>query len=208
MSAPCTMACIKRPCVSTRICRFFPLIFLPASKPCGSTQCPFFRRLNALAVKDRGGWTGCPTRLLAALHIERFVKAIERAVIAPQVEIIVECRARRQVLRDRSPLASRAQNIHQPVDHFALINMASVATASGRRDHRRHMSPLGIRQIARIPQSAAVIPRPIFVRPHRAPPSNQGEPSEFTTDSTEPNCLRTDTQKLLELPLALRRDMP
>ena len=31
MSAACTMACIKRPCVSTRMCRFLPLIFLPAS---------------------------------------------------------------------------------------------------------------------------------------------------------------------------------
>ena len=30
-SAACTMACISRPCVSTRICRFLPLIFLPAS---------------------------------------------------------------------------------------------------------------------------------------------------------------------------------
>ena len=30
-SAACTMACISRPCVSTRMCRFLPLIFLPAS---------------------------------------------------------------------------------------------------------------------------------------------------------------------------------
>ena len=30
-SAACTMACISRPCVSTRMWRFLPLIFLPAS---------------------------------------------------------------------------------------------------------------------------------------------------------------------------------
>src|ERR1700677_1613731 len=131
MSAPCTMACIRRPCVSTRICRFLPLIFLPASKPCGSMQRPPFRGLDALAVNDRGSRAGVPTRLLAALHIERLVKAVERAVIAPQVEIIIERRARRQILRNRSPLTARAQNIHQAVDHFAFVDMAPVAATSG-----------------------------------------------------------------------------
>ena len=31
MSAACTMACISRPSVSTRMCRFLPVTFLPAS---------------------------------------------------------------------------------------------------------------------------------------------------------------------------------
>ena len=31
MPAACTMACISRPWVSTRMCHFLPLIFLPAS---------------------------------------------------------------------------------------------------------------------------------------------------------------------------------
>ena len=132
----------------------------------GRCNGPFFRRLDALTVKDRGGRAGLPTRLLAALHIERFVKAIERAVIAPQIEIIMERRARRQILRNRPPLAARAQDIHQPVDHFALIDMATVAPASGRRDQRRNMRPFGIREVARVPQFAAVIAGTIFVRPH------------------------------------------
>ena len=38
--------------------RFLPLIFLPASKPGGSIETPFFRALDALAVDDRGGVRG------------------------------------------------------------------------------------------------------------------------------------------------------
>src|ERR1700692_81799 len=56
-SAAWTSACIKRPCVSTRMCRFLPLIFLPASNPAGSIVDPFFRALHALAVEDRGSGT-------------------------------------------------------------------------------------------------------------------------------------------------------
>jgi hypothetical protein len=43
MSAACTIASISRPCVSTRTCRFLPLIFLPLSKPGGSILPPLFR---------------------------------------------------------------------------------------------------------------------------------------------------------------------
>ena len=48
---------------------------------------------------------------LTALHIKRVMNAIERPVVAPQVEIVVHRAAWRQVFRDRPPLASRAQNL-------------------------------------------------------------------------------------------------
>jgi exopolysaccharide production protein ExoQ len=35
----------------------------------------------------------------------------------------------------------RAQNMPQAVDHFAFVDVATVAAASGLRDHRRNMSP-------------------------------------------------------------------
>src|SRR6202167_5911481 len=124
----------------------------PHQSHAGRCNGPRFRGLDALAVNDRGSRAGGTTRLLAALHIERLVKAVERAVIAPQVEIIIERRARRQILRNRSPLTARAQNIHQAVDHFAFVDMAPVAATYGRRDHRRNMSPFGICQVAWIPQ--------------------------------------------------------
>src|SRR5262249_16323584 len=66
---------------------------------------------------------------------------IQRAVVAPQVEIIEKCAARRQIFRDRTPLASRAQNIHDPVHHFAHLDMALVAAALGGRDQWFDMRP-------------------------------------------------------------------
>ena len=73
--------------------------------------------------------------------------AIERAVPAPQVEIIMHRRARRQILGQRPPLASRAQDVHQPVDDLAHIDMALVAAPLGRRDQRLDQLPLVIRQV-------------------------------------------------------------
>ena len=56
LSAGWTMAWSRRPKVSTRMCRFLPLIsaqrlrcrFLPASYPCGSIHAPFFRAFHAV----------------------------------------------------------------------------------------------------------------------------------------------------------------
>src|SRR5277367_4427059 len=87
----------------------------------------FFRALDALAVDDRGGRARLARGGLAALRIKRVVDAIERAVPAPSVEIIVERRARRQVLGDRPPLTPGAQDIHQPVDNLAYDDMTPVA---------------------------------------------------------------------------------
>jgi hypothetical protein len=67
--------------------------------------------------------------------------AIECAVVAPQIEIVVHRTARRKVFRDRSPLATRTQNVHDPVHHFAHIDVALVAAAPGRRDQRFDKRP-------------------------------------------------------------------
>ena len=89
----------------------------------------FFRALDALAIDDGGSGTGFAFALLAALHIKRVMDAIECAVVAPQVEIIVHRATRRQVFRNRPPLASRAQNIHDPIHHFTNVDVAFVAAA-------------------------------------------------------------------------------
>jgi len=57
---------------------------------------------------------GLPFALLPALQIKRVMDAIQRAAVAPQVEIAEPRAARRQVFRNRPPLAPRAQNIHDP----------------------------------------------------------------------------------------------
>src|SRR5262249_16756414 len=71
-------------------------------------QPPFFSALHALAIDDGGGRAGFSFALLPTRHIKHVMDAIQRAVIAPQVEIVEKCAARRQIFRDRTPLASRS----------------------------------------------------------------------------------------------------
>ena len=62
---------------------FLPLIFLPASYPCGSMQAPFFRAQDALAIDDAVRRTGLALDPLTAFHIERVMNAIEHAMVGP-----------------------------------------------------------------------------------------------------------------------------
>ena len=93
----------------------------------------------------------------------------ERAIPIPAVEIIVECRAGRKVFWDGAPLAAGAQDVHQAVDDLALIHMASVAAALGRRNAWRDMRPFRVGEIALIAQSTAVVSSTVIVGPHRRP---------------------------------------
>ncbi|GBQ25348.1 hypothetical protein AA12717_2034 [Gluconacetobacter sacchari DSM 12717] len=45
--------------------------------------------------------------------------AVDRAIPGPQIEIIVDRRALRQIFLDRPPLAAGRQDIHQSVDDLA-----------------------------------------------------------------------------------------
>src|SRR5438309_175326 len=167
------MACSSKPSVSTRIWRFFPLTFLPASDRC---RPPFFSALHALAIDDGGGRAGFSFAVLPTRHIKRVMDAIQRAVVTPQVEIVEKCAARRQIFRDRTPLASRAQNIHDPVHHFAHLDMALVAAALGGRDQWFDMRPFIVGQITRISQFAAVVTSAVLPCPHRWCPSRIRSP--------------------------------
>src|SRR6476620_8121885 len=89
----------------------------------------FFGALHALAVDDRSRGAGLPASLLAALHVERVVDAIERAVPGPKLEVAVHRRARSQILRKGSPLAAGAEDVHQAVDHLAHVHRTLVAAA-------------------------------------------------------------------------------
>src|SRR3982074_1277276 len=105
------MAWSRRPNVSTRMCRFLPLIsaqrlrcrFLPASYPCGSMHAPFFCAFHALAVDDGGGRTGFPLLSFATLFIERVVNSFQRAVICPQIEVAVDRASRAPAVLERAP---------------------------------------------------------------------------------------------------------
>ena len=121
--------------------------------------------------------------------------AIERAVPTPQIKIIIQGRAGRQVFRDRPPLATGAQDVHQPVDHLAHDDMTPVPTALGRRNERLHKRPFLVRRIARITQSASIVASAIPTRPHRRPPEEVGASLEITNDPDNWICSRTGSER-------------
>src|SRR5271165_3277984 len=109
---------------------------------------PFFRALDALAVDDRGGRARLASGGFPALDVERLVDALERAVPTPKVEVIVEGRARRQILRDGAPLA--------PVLRMYMRPLTTSRTSTWR--------------------PAAVIASAVFVGPHWRPLRRFGPP--------------------------------
>jgi hypothetical protein len=56
----------------------------------GRYSAPFFCAFHALAVDDSGGGAGLSPDLFAALHIKHVMDILQRAVIGPKIEIIVE----------------------------------------------------------------------------------------------------------------------
>jgi hypothetical protein len=82
------------------------------------------------------------------------MNAIQRAVPVPKVEITKQRALRRQVFGNITPLASRAQHIHEAVHDFPRLNGALASAAFGRRDQGLDMRPLIVRQIAGITQLA------------------------------------------------------
>ena len=127
-------------------------------------------RFGALTVDDRGGWARFPALALARGDIERMVDALQGAVPIPQHEVQMSCALRRQVLRQRLPLATRREHIEDCVENLANIHLAPTAATLGRRDHRLDQRPFGIRQIARISQTAPLSGAAIFRFPHLGTP--------------------------------------
>jgi hypothetical protein len=100
--------------------------------------------------------------------------AFERAVPSPKIEIVEQRAARRQILRHVAPLATCAQNVHQPVDDLAQIDRALATAALGWRNQRRNMLPFGIGDIAGITQLVAGVFRTIPGGPNPAAPPESG----------------------------------
>src|SRR5262249_20165188 len=92
--------------------------------------------------------------------------AVGCAVPAPQIEVVVHCALRRQVLRDRTPLTAGRENIHEPIHDLAHDYRALVATWLAPRDQGLDPLPLVVGQIAQIAQLAAVIAGAVLGRPH------------------------------------------
>ena len=85
------MAWSKRPTVSTENVPLLALDLLARIVPMRiNARPPFYRAFHALAVDDRGGRTHFPLLSFATLFIERVVDSFQRAVIRPQIEVVVD----------------------------------------------------------------------------------------------------------------------
>ena len=93
--------------------------------------------------------------------------ALQRAVPTPEIEVVEQRAAWRKVFWDRSPLTTRAQNVHHPIDHVAHDNRSLAAATLAGRNERFNKCPFCVSQIARITQLVAVVAGAIFGRPHR-----------------------------------------
>ena len=71
---------------------------------------PFFGAFHALAIDDGGTGRGLPPGIFPAFGIKRVMNAIQRSVPAPQIKIVIQRRACRQVLRDGAPLAAGGED--------------------------------------------------------------------------------------------------
>src|SRR5882762_5939790 len=65
-----------------------PLSSCPHHSHADRCRPPFFGAFHALTIDDGSARAGFALVLLAALHIKRVMDAIERAVPAPQIEIV------------------------------------------------------------------------------------------------------------------------
>ena len=107
------------------------------------------------------------------------MKAIERPIVTASGQIPVDRATGRQILGDGRPLAAGAEDIENAIDDFTNIDLALVPARLGGWDQRPDQGPFVVRQVARIPQFAAVIAASVVSTPHGKPPgTSQSKPSK------------------------------
>ena len=116
--------------------------------------------------------------------------AIQHAINAPIAEVSIDGAAGRQILGKVTPLASRAQHVHDGVERLSHVRLPFAASSPCRRNERFDIRPLLVRQVAWVSQMITLVFRSVLVRPHRRPP-NQSAFHEITTEFHELNNFRT-----------------
>jgi hypothetical protein len=94
---------------------------------------------------------------------------IEHAVACPFPEIIINRGMRREILRQQTPLATRAIHIADRVEYLAHVCLALASARAGRRNHRLDDIPLLVGHITRITSNSRLVHLALFVRPHGSP---------------------------------------
>src|SRR5438445_385996 len=116
--------------------------------------------------------------------------ALQRAVPIPQHEVGMRGAFRRQILRQRLPLAARREHVEDRVQNLADVHLASTPTVLSRRYRRFDQRPLAVAQITRVAQAVAVRSTAMFRLPHPASlKAESGAGQGITTDSSDSTTL-------------------
>src|SRR5215213_3708837 len=154
---------------------------------------PFDGTLCGLAVDDRRSRARFAACVLPHLNIERVVDALQRPVPVPQVKVLPDGAARRQVLRQPLPLTPRPEHIKDRVEDLTNVHCSRAAAALGRTDQRSHQRPFGLRQITLVTQAAPVGGRSMFRLPHGGT-SESGAVQGITSDSRDSSSFRNGSE--------------
>ena len=116
------------------------------------------RGFHALAVDHARRRAGLAPLQLARTHDQHPVDGTEQAHVAPGVEIALDRRHRRKVLRQGAPLTARRGEIEDRVHHLAQIDRARSPAGFRPGQQRRDQRPLAISHVAWIaPRRAAML---------------------------------------------------
>ena len=91
---------------------------------------------------------------------------IEHAVARPFPEIIIDRGMRGKIFRQQPPLATRAIDIADCVEHLARVCLALAPTSARQRDNWLDNSPLFVAHITRVTYTSRLVRLALFVRPH------------------------------------------
>lgn len=94
-----------------------------------------FRGLGALAIDDAGRRNGIASCRLAGAPHQHAIDPPPEALIAPKIEVVLNGRTRRKVLRQCPPLAAGRQNIEDRVHHRAQRHLARTPQTAALGNH-------------------------------------------------------------------------
>jgi hypothetical protein len=116
-----------------------------------------FRGLNALAVDHACGWTGIAPLQLPRCHNEMMVDRLQQPAVAPIVEVALDRRRRRKVVREKPPLTACRGHVEDGVQNVPQIGVSRSANPPRRRQERLNETPFSVGQVACIAATSPFI---------------------------------------------------
>ena len=160
---------VHRQQATTRVDRdmaFAPAEFLVgvlASRPCAW-------RIHALAIDNTGTRQHLPLIAQAIKHQCQVMNGAKQHAPHQPPEPVIDCLILRKIIGQHAPLASRAHNITQRIDHCTQIRLARCSRLSLLRQQRCDQAPLlifhigGVATVERCPH--LLLLATILLRPH------------------------------------------